>query len=59
MSNLAFLEIMFVLDDIALIRMLAGSCPKEILVAAAELQDKIIKDAKIPEDPENPNGGTN
>jgi hypothetical protein len=57
MSTLSFLEIMFVLSDDALISILAETCSVAMLQAAIKHRAKLLREGKIPEDPENPIGG--
>jgi hypothetical protein len=53
MSTLSFLEIMFVLNNDSLIRMLSEACPVDILLAAAALRSELQEQGEIPGDPEN------
>jgi hypothetical protein len=53
MSTLSFLEIMFVLNDDALIRMLAETCPIDILLKAAAERTELQDHGEISGDPEN------
>lgn len=58
MGTLSLLEIMFVLNDEAFVGLLAETCTTTILQKAIRHRAKLLRDGKVPEDPENPIGGS-
>jgi uncharacterized protein YfkK (UPF0435 family) len=56
MSALSFLEIKFVLDETALVRMLAETCPTDTLRNAIKKRTQLLREAENPESPENNDG---
>ncbi len=56
MCTLSFLEIMFVLNDEAFISMIAETCDTNMLQAAIKQRGKLLREGKVPEDPENDYG---